>query len=349
MEKGTKPGELTSEEDESTYYVICGEHGTRKTKMIRKASRDVGAGVIYVDLFGIAFGKALNFAFEEKISLTNHLARKMGNISEFVITAFLILTSFLIDEIEPPKWERAFKRAAKAHNKPPIIVYDNVSRLISENPKILDLLQNDAKGGADSKEYVTVFVGSEGEFSRRMECTIFFAFESRVFHNWRSLMQEYHYIEKSILNVSKNFEEYFYKINNIDGVEVLKSNVFAYHPAENVATFHSESSNGVFKFDLKSAERGNCCCGQNNVARLKSYFIGIWRQLRKIMIKVIKPNVGAGYLYGEGIKKDVNKAFLNQQRMIMQQDNFRLEDVNRNIIKAVYWLSKSKKKQWKSK
>jgi hypothetical protein len=77
---------LQPDEDESSYYVVCGEHGTGKTTLTRIASREVGQGVIYVEVppdaediekFGIAFGKSLNFAFEEHISFTTQLMKKL--------------------------------------------------------------------------------------------------------------------------------------------------------------------------------------------------------------------------------------------------------------------------------
>jgi DNA helicase TIP49 (TBP-interacting protein) len=66
--------------------VVCGEHGTGKTTLIRSASREVGQGIIYVEIsadaedikdFGIAFGKSLNFAFEERISFMSQLMKKI--------------------------------------------------------------------------------------------------------------------------------------------------------------------------------------------------------------------------------------------------------------------------------
>jgi len=77
---------LQPDEDESSYYLVCGEHGTGKTTLTRIASREVGQGVIYVEVppdaedieqFGIAFGKSLNFAFEEHISFTTQLMKKL--------------------------------------------------------------------------------------------------------------------------------------------------------------------------------------------------------------------------------------------------------------------------------
>jgi hypothetical protein len=79
--------------------VICGEFGTGKTQLIRKVSQEVGHGIIYVDVpfdvknFGIAFGEALNFAFEKNIPLTKQLI--CGTNGEFIITAFLQQLTFL--------------------------------------------------------------------------------------------------------------------------------------------------------------------------------------------------------------------------------------------------------------
>ena len=79
------------DEDQSFYYTICGEHGTGKTTMVRIASREVGRGVIYVDVppdvkkFGKAFGRAINFAFE---------VYKLGAESEFISSLHFIHPTF---------------------------------------------------------------------------------------------------------------------------------------------------------------------------------------------------------------------------------------------------------------
>ncbi|CAG8542731.1 3312_t:CDS:2 [Acaulospora morrowiae] len=142
-------------EGQPFYHLVCGEHGTGKTTLIRISSREVGHGVIYVDVpasldltkFGDAFGKSLNFIFEEHISYTKQLIRKMFGKTEGTLS----------------KWERAldaFKREAelyKAKNgKPPVIVYDNVGRLVADHPRILDVLQDDAKDSADNRKYFAV-------------------------------------------------------------------------------------------------------------------------------------------------------------------------------------------------
>ncbi|CAG8735848.1 22006_t:CDS:2, partial [Racocetra persica] len=154
--------------NQSYYFVVCGEHGTGKTTLTRTVSREVGQGVIYVDVpanfneLGEAFGKAINFAFEEQISITEQLGRKILGITK--------------DKPEISEWERAmraFKRASAVYRakykKPPVIVYDNVSRLVHKNPEILDILQDDAKDNADDRKYIAVFVSSEGSVPRRME------------------------------------------------------------------------------------------------------------------------------------------------------------------------------------
>ncbi|CAG8606125.1 13791_t:CDS:2, partial [Funneliformis mosseae] len=153
----------------SSYHMICGEFGTGKTILIKMASKEVGHGINYVDVpsdikdFGTAFGEALNFAFEEDITLTRQLIRKIG-------------IGTTNEESNIPKWKRAlnaFKRIAKVykakHNKPPVIIYDNVNRLARMDPDILYVLQDDAKDNADNRSYIAVFVSSEGVLPKLMK------------------------------------------------------------------------------------------------------------------------------------------------------------------------------------
>ncbi|CAJ0872488.1 7334_t:CDS:2 [Entrophospora sp. SA101] len=154
--------------NQSFYHMVCGEHGTGKTTLTRISAKEVGQGVIYVDVpanfneLDEAFRKAINFTFEEQISFTGQLMRKiLGKAS---------------DKPKNSEWERALKafKCAGAvykakHNKPSVIIYDNVSQLVYKNPEILDILQNDAKDNADDRKYIAVFVSSEGNVPRRME------------------------------------------------------------------------------------------------------------------------------------------------------------------------------------
>lgn len=187
--------------NQSRYYTVCGEPGTGKTTLIKLALKEVGRGVVYVDVppfvndFGETFGEAINFAFEEDVSLNNQLRRKLsGTNSEFIpllhfYNIQLTLISFLIDESDEPKWVRAlitFQLAAKAYNVkydiPAVIVYDNVDRL---DPKTIRILQNSAKDNADSQTYIALFVSSEGSVLKIMEgniVIIFFSLRNSVIY-----------------------------------------------------------------------------------------------------------------------------------------------------------------------
>jgi hypothetical protein len=69
---------------------------------------------------------------------------------------------------------KIFRRASevykKKNHKPPVIIYDNISQIVKENPKILDILQDDAKDNADNRAYIAVFVSSGVSVPRRMQC-----------------------------------------------------------------------------------------------------------------------------------------------------------------------------------
>lgn len=117
---------LQPDKDQSFYHVICREKGTGKTTLATVASREVGQGVIYVDVpenfefFGESFGKAINFAFKEKISLLTQLKQKFlgetqGNILIIAcIIDYYLLYNYNFNTIEKedmnlPKWMRAKK------------------------------------------------------------------------------------------------------------------------------------------------------------------------------------------------------------------------------------------------
>ncbi|RIA89669.1 hypothetical protein C1645_824489 [Glomus cerebriforme] len=154
---------LQPHRNHSYYHVTCEEHGTGKTTLVRIASNEVGCGVIYVDIptdsnqLGKAFGKAIN----------SHLRK------------FLILNKYWKNQIDKPKISElekaleAFNHASEVykakHDKPMVIVYDNISHLVYKNPDILDILQDDAKHSADDRKYIAIFVSNEGSVPRRMQ------------------------------------------------------------------------------------------------------------------------------------------------------------------------------------
>ncbi|RHZ79006.1 hypothetical protein Glove_152g9 [Diversispora epigaea] len=283
--------------NQSSYHVVCGEHGTGKTTLVKIASKKVKQGVIYVNVptciedFGIEFEKALNFAFKKRISFTKQLIRKLGSTN---------------DDSDIPMWRKAlitFNRVAKIYktkyDKPAVIVYNNISQLIHEDSKILDVLQDDAKENVDKGIYIAVFICSEEVILRRMEsrsswsraeivieiddfseeesmeyltkkrkineevakqlynlvggrivdlkfvATKFIvgnSFEAKLLKN-----QKYYEAGKQVINVlltSKEidtnvFREIFTNEEEYD--EVLKANVFAYHPLRGTVSFQSRS------------------------------------------------------------------------------------------------------------
>ena len=124
VKKGTQPQEKVSEdefiprlkvteqlkklfqpdEDHSRYHVICGGHGTGKSTLITRAAREVGKGVIYIDVpadfnkLGEEFAKAINFISKDDAMdsmLILQLSRKLfGDYNDDngkVMIVFLLL------------------------------------------------------------------------------------------------------------------------------------------------------------------------------------------------------------------------------------------------------------------
>src|SRR5688572_22146408 len=70
--------------DHSSYHVVVGNHGTGKTTVVRQCARDVGKGVIYIDVPPVLDELVDNLAkaigFKEYVSVTESLKRKiLGN------------------------------------------------------------------------------------------------------------------------------------------------------------------------------------------------------------------------------------------------------------------------------
>ncbi|CAB4490183.1 unnamed protein product [Rhizophagus irregularis] len=261
---------LQPHKNHSYYHLICGEHGTGKTTLARIASSEVGCGVIYVDipadLSGLdkAFGKAINFA-SEKISITGQWLRKIKSDDTPKIS-------------ECAKALKTFRHASEVykakHDKPMVIVYDNVSYLVHKNPKILDILQDDAKHSADDRKYIAVFVCSEGSVPQRMESRSAWSRAKTPVMEIGDLSKEesmeYLIKKRKIKEVDAkklfdlvggriielktvaddflkgqefegflDFNKYFDKTEKLN--EVLGSNIFSYHPEKNVVTFQSQS------------------------------------------------------------------------------------------------------------
>ncbi|CAG8741958.1 14456_t:CDS:2, partial [Acaulospora morrowiae] len=114
---------------------------------------------------GKAFGKAINLSFFGDISITVLLLREflsgMGVIDKSATSLYQWRSAMEI-------FRRASEVYKKKNHKPPVIIYDNVNRLVKDNAKILDILQDDAKDNADDSAYIAVFV-SEGNVPKRLQ------------------------------------------------------------------------------------------------------------------------------------------------------------------------------------
>ncbi|CAG8462981.1 7787_t:CDS:2 [Acaulospora morrowiae] len=132
----------------------------KKTTLTRITSSGIGHGVIYVNVPENLISLVTNLEVtlilhsRNRFLLQDNLHKNLGTTK---------------NELKDPKWVRAmdaFNRASavykKKYGKPPAIVYDNISQIVNENPKILDVLQDDAKKNADGRKYIAVFVSSEG-------------------------------------------------------------------------------------------------------------------------------------------------------------------------------------------
>ncbi|RHZ52403.1 hypothetical protein Glove_461g69 [Diversispora epigaea] len=135
-----------------SHYIIFGKHGIGKSTLIKMAIKEVGQGVIYVDIpldtddFGRSFAKAMNI----KISDLNNKYKKES--WKVVLDAF----------------EKAAKVHKEKYGKPLVIIYDNVDRLIHKNIDILDLLHSSVTESDNKENYVAVFVGSEYAVPQRL-------------------------------------------------------------------------------------------------------------------------------------------------------------------------------------
>ncbi|CAG8658811.1 5103_t:CDS:2, partial [Racocetra fulgida] len=117
------------------YQVVSGSHGVGKSTIVCQAAKEVGRGVIYIDI--------------------------PANVTKFGDDAKWIRA---LD-----RFKCGAKAYLKAYGKPAVIVYDNVSRLAREAPELLDILQDDAKDNADKSSYISLFVTSEGTVPIRMQ------------------------------------------------------------------------------------------------------------------------------------------------------------------------------------
>ncbi|CAF1416092.1 unnamed protein product [Adineta ricciae] len=152
----------------SSYYIVLGEHGSGKSTLIRQAAREVGPGVVYVDVpsnvekFGFAFARAIRFNFKEHIRLSTWIESKMFGSPP--------------DDGKEASWERVlqtFEKYAlnykKKYGSVPVLIFDSCDSLANKDPKMLEILQDTAKTAIDDSAWITVFITSVGNAPEQME------------------------------------------------------------------------------------------------------------------------------------------------------------------------------------
>jgi len=148
----------------SNYYLITGEHGTGKTTAIKQACRNVGSGVIYMEVPEYIANFALVFA-----NATGFESRVSGFfpwLNQQIFGEKMIVSVDLANQGNWMPIYNKFKETAKwyeaKHGKVPVLVIDNVNEIAKQNPEMLQVLQNGAKSAIDNQHFVTVFVASDG-------------------------------------------------------------------------------------------------------------------------------------------------------------------------------------------
>ncbi|RIA86887.1 hypothetical protein C1645_828574 [Glomus cerebriforme] len=227
--------------DQSSYHLVCGEYGTGKSTLTKIASNEVEHGVIYVDIpvnldkFGDEFGEALNFTFKEQISYTRQLIKKMHDAKRNADDRKYIAVLLLMERVY-------FKECSclVSADSPVIEIGD-----LSEEES-MDYLTNKCRINESETKKLYELVGgrivdlisiAKNLLNDSPSKQILFGVEDKfqVF----SIMK----LEgaSSVLYWNqKSLHERFFN-NTEEANEVLKSNVFAYHPGNNTVTFQSRA------------------------------------------------------------------------------------------------------------
>ncbi|RHZ80064.1 hypothetical protein Glove_139g39 [Diversispora epigaea] len=117
-----------SSPEHSTYHIVIGKHGTGKTTMVRQSAREVGKGVIYIDvspvsdMFIMNLARAIGYKFNgDYVSLVESLNRKItgnDNSKKALSMYSLVMNAF----------ERGAREYKKKNGKPPVLILDNIKQ-----------------------------------------------------------------------------------------------------------------------------------------------------------------------------------------------------------------------------
>ncbi|PKY15319.1 hypothetical protein RhiirB3_466638 [Rhizophagus irregularis] len=130
------------DEDQSNYHIIYGNKGNGKTTLAKKMANEVGQGVIYVDTPYNIENFEKSFGNKAGVNKIDKLKRALN----------------------------AFTKAAKIYKEqydnPPVIIYDNIDNI---DPKILEILQDDAEYNANNGTYIAVFICGGEKFTQILQ------------------------------------------------------------------------------------------------------------------------------------------------------------------------------------
>ncbi|KAF0478847.1 hypothetical protein F8M41_023941 [Gigaspora margarita] len=247
--------------DHSYYHVICGEHGTGKTTLARMEAKNVGRGVIYVDVppnfedLGRSFGKAINMFFLEDISIISLLVRKFFLTDEAKRSADerTYVAVFVTSEGSVP--HRMESRSSWSRAKKPVVEIGD----LSEEESIKYLIEKRKIAEVNARKIYELVGGRIVELKSVADDFLsgqsFQVIKQAILNQTEKKFQsaqllpgdKYYEIGKNIIrdllsSKELRFLEFRKFFSNGEGLnEVLKNNIFAYHPSNNTVTFQSQS------------------------------------------------------------------------------------------------------------
>jgi KaiC/GvpD/RAD55 family RecA-like ATPase len=154
------------------YYLIVGESGTGKTTLVQLAIKDLPEpkGVFYVDIPNDSeLESRVVAAFQDAIGWHTSPKETTGN---FPILSIVISTNRSIDLLLRYVWDeiiRASRKYNAQNGKAPTIIIDNCDSLLEQAPKLLYLLQDNAKTAADNHELKRALISSEPRMASEMK------------------------------------------------------------------------------------------------------------------------------------------------------------------------------------